>query len=387
MKSEEPGSVATRAAPEASPPVPPRCLNCGTALRGEFCHACGQSVRTAIRNFPGVVRDFLDTVFEYAGRLWSTLGPLMIRPGQLSCEYFAGRRVRYVTPFRLFFFITVVAFFAAQLRFDIGDPLQVGVATASGIGAAASVEEVERIRASAVATLEEEMAGDVPNLRAGLGAARAAIDAEADRRIAELRGEAPPAPNPPGRLRGNINFGSEPWDPVTNPVRVGALPDGANQRLNRWLNQADVNQQRIREDPNLLKDAVLSSLPATLFVLVPVFALLLKIAYLFQRRLYMEHLIVAFHSHAFLSATLLLVILLQAVSGLSGGVPALTRSLGLLQVLLVLWVPVYILLLQKRVYQQGWVLTLVKYSALGVSYTVLLSLALTVNLLFNLVAL
>ena len=41
-------------------------------------------------------------------------------------------------------------------------------------------------------------------------------------------------------------------------------------------------------------------------VLLPVFALMLKIVYAFKRRLYMEHLIVALHSHAFLCLTLLL---------------------------------------------------------------------------------
>ena len=37
-----------------------------------------------------------------------------------------------------------------------------------------------------------------------------------------------------------------------------------------------------------------------MFVLIPLFALLLKLFYVFRRRLYMEHLIVALHSHAFL---------------------------------------------------------------------------------------
>ncbi len=54
----------------------------------------------------------------------------------------------------------------------------------------------------------------------------------------------------------------------------------------------------------------LSVLPQTLFVLMPLFAVLLKITYIFKWRLYMEHLIVALHSHAFVFQSLLLIMLL-----------------------------------------------------------------------------
>ena len=69
----------------------------------------------------------------------------------------------------------------------------------------------------------------------------------------------------------------------------------------------------MQHDPALFKDAVLSAVPSTLFVLLPVFALLLKVLYVFKRRLYMEHLIVALHSHAFLCLSLLLVFLTMAL--------------------------------------------------------------------------
>ena len=42
---------------------------------------------------------------------------------------------------------------------------------------------------------------------------------------------------------------------------------------------------------------------------MPLFALLLKIFYIFKRRLYMEHLIVALHSHSFIFLSLLLITL------------------------------------------------------------------------------
>jgi hypothetical protein len=374
--------------------APERCRNCGEALVGPHCHACGQPQKDAVRSFPLVVRDFLDSVFEYDGRLWRTLGPLMTRPGHLSLEYLQGRRVRYVNPFRLFFFLTVIAFFAAQLRFQVnmGGPDGDGTAVQSDIASAITVDEVERRRVEALAQLDQALDPtlDGPGsaaARAGLDVARAAIQAEADRRIAQLnaaaeRGEAPPPPSPAPR----ISLDGTAWDPVIDPVQLDWLSPGLNARLNAWIARADANQRRIRDDPNILKDAFLSSVPATLFVVVPIFALLLKMAYLFKRRLYMEHLIVAFHSHAFFSASLLLFIALSAVSLWLGDVPA-ARPITWLQWLVLFWMPLYVLIMQKRVYGQGWPMTLIKAWVLGVSYVLLLSFAVTVNLLFNLVAL
>ena len=37
------------------------------------------------------------------------------------------------------------------------------------------------------------------------------------------------------------------------------------------------------------------------------------------------------------------------------------------------WMPLYLLLMQKRVYAQGWPMTLLKYTVLGWCYVVLLS--------------
>ena len=151
--------------------------------------------------------------------------------------------------------------------------------------------------------------------------------------------------------------------------------------MNRQVARAEGNIARVQADPNLLKDAVLGALPATLFVLLPLFALLLKLAYLFKRRLYMEHLIVALHSHAFLCLALLLAVVLDALAGS-------TPSLGWLSALetaLFVWMPVYLLLMQKRVYRQGWTMTLIKFALIGTFYLVLLAFGVTGTLLGSLV--
>ena len=49
------------------------------------------------------------------------------------------------------------------------------------------------------------------------------------------------------------------------------------------------------------------------------------------------------------------------------------------------WIPLYLLFTQKRVYGQGWPMTLVKYTVIGIAYVYLLALAVALMLLVTLV--
>src|SRR3546814_1202638 len=105
----------------------------------------------------------------------------------------------------------------------------------------------------------------------------------------------------------------------------------------------------MRTDQESFKNAYLGAMPATRFVLRPVFARMLKLAYAFKRRLYMEHLLVALHSHAFLCLTLLLVFLTMALQRwLAPEAGALRSMFTWIEVLLWCWMPLYLLLMQKR---------------------------------------
>src|SRR5690606_36334874 len=189
-------------------------------------------------------------------------------------------------------------------------------------------------------------------------------------RAADAQGGPPPVP----RLH-RLSFGTGDWDPDTNPVTVAWLPGFANRWLNRQIGRAERNVQRLREDPDLLKDSLLGAVPSTLFVLLPLFALMLKLAYVFKRRLYMEHLILALHSHAFVCLGLLLVFVVMALErwlAPGGGTAAI--AFDLVEAALWTWMPLHLLLMQKRVYGQGWFPTLLKFAVIGLCYSVLLSL-------------
>ncbi|MFT3897304.1 MAG: DUF3667 domain-containing protein [Thermomonas sp.] len=368
------------------------CENCGAALLGDYCYRCGQPVKGLVRHFSSILGDFLDSVFNIDARFPHTIWPLFAKPGFLSLEYFAGRRVRFVSPVRLFFFVSIITFFVAQLVIQTGqNTFQFDDDEGnSSIGRATTVAEVEKTRDEAIAKLEDAIAkaGKSPAATVPLRAAEGNIRAEAANRIRDLqdaaaRGEPPP---PPKQAPASFSFGdSGNWDPKTNPLRIGWLPGFANDWINTQIGRARENVSRMGTDSSRYKDALLGAVPSTLFLLLPLFALMLKVAYIFKRRLYMEHLIVALHSHAFMCLDLLLVfgvIALDRVVAPDGLADGLLR---LAEVLLFGWMALYLLLMQKRVYRQGWFMTVVKYCALGFCYCILLSIGIAFTALLSLV--
>lgn len=372
----------------AAPNARGDCANCGTPLLGDHCYACGQPVKGLVRHFSSLVGDFLDSVFEWDGRLPRTVAPLLLKPGYLTTQYLAGHRIRYVSPFRLFFFLAVLTFFIGKLTVSFGENGGVNFRGDNDIETALTVEGVEKARDKALAELAEakaDIAAEAgtsdasanPGLRtagAAITASEGTVRAQAEDRIRRLRaaeqaGEPPPPPNV-----AHLSFGNGVWNAEKNPITIAWLPGFANDWLNQQAARIEKNIPRLQEDPDLFKDAMLGAVPSTLFVLLPLFALMLKVLYLFKRRLYMEHLIVALHSHAFLC---LAVLLLFVLMGLGHWLAPQGGGLGvvfkLFEAAIWIWMPLYLLLMQKRVYGQGWPMTLLKYSVLGWCYVVLLS--------------
>lgn len=89
------------------------CTNCGTALAGAYCHACGQRrFVESDRRIGHLLHQFVGSVTDLDGRTWRTLRALLFRPGLLSREYFDGRRARWLAPVSLFLAVSVVYFLA-----------------------------------------------------------------------------------------------------------------------------------------------------------------------------------------------------------------------------------------------------------------------------------
>jgi hypothetical protein len=99
----EPGTGADGHTHEAN------CLNCGTALAGEFCAVCGQRAHVH-RTLSAFFHDLVHGVLHFEGKIWKTLPLLAWKPGQLTRDYIEGKRARYVSPIALFLFCVFLMF-------------------------------------------------------------------------------------------------------------------------------------------------------------------------------------------------------------------------------------------------------------------------------------
>jgi hypothetical protein len=86
-----------------------RCLNCGAALIGEHCHACGQAAHVH-RTAGAIGHEIAHGVFHFEGKMPRTLPMLVFRPGELTRRYIAGERARFVSPLAIFLFSVFLLF-------------------------------------------------------------------------------------------------------------------------------------------------------------------------------------------------------------------------------------------------------------------------------------
>jgi hypothetical protein len=93
-----------------------------------------------------------------------------------------------------------------------------------------------------------------------------------------------------------------------------------------------------------------------------------------------EHLIHALHNHAFLFVVLTITLLNNTLISWRDpqGESAFWRGMDFLSAAISIWIPIYLLISLKTVYQQGWGLTVCKFFVIGISYMILLIFVTTV---------
>ena len=118
-------------------------------------------------------------------------------------------------------------------------------------------------------------------------------------------------------------------------------------------------------------------LPRLMFVLLPVFALLMKLTYF--RRLYFDHLIFSIHLH---TAGYLVLAVMMPLEDLAND----NIGLAIVQFLLLSYFLVYFVIAIKRVYQSSWWVTVLKSTAVLFGYMILVSIAIESTSSFLIIA-
>lgn len=96
-------------------PAPGACANCGASLHGRFCAACGQDASARVESLRGFLAENLSDLAHLDSRGLRTVRDLLARPGRLTAAYFAGHRVRYLTPIQIYLIAAALFFLAHSL--------------------------------------------------------------------------------------------------------------------------------------------------------------------------------------------------------------------------------------------------------------------------------
>ena len=86
------------------------CLNCHIAVKGRFCHRCGQENIEPKESVWDLIAHFFKDITHFDGKFFGTVKYLFKKPGFLSREYMIGRRASYVNPIRMYIFTSAFFF-------------------------------------------------------------------------------------------------------------------------------------------------------------------------------------------------------------------------------------------------------------------------------------
>jgi hypothetical protein len=210
------------------------CLNCGNELAGRWCSQCGQRAVEPRPTVHELLHEAFHELSHLDGKMLRTVKLLLFRPGVLTREFFHGKRVRYVSPIRLYLICSLLFF---------------------GI---MSLTPTRKLHVSVTG--------------------------------------------------GGFHIG-----------RNDAAPPPADPQLVRAA-------ERVNKDPDLLVHAFETAFPKAMFILMPLFALIVFGFYWRAERMYVPHFYFAVHYHAFA----FVVLALFTLAGLLHGVIAIILKFLLL---------------------------------------------------------
>lgn len=295
------------------------CLNCGAALKGAYCHRCGQSAHVH-RSLSAIWHDIAHGVLHFEGKIWHTLPLLITRPGELTRRYIAGERARFVSPMALFLFSIFLMFAILSI---LGSHLEAPVTIKDEVGAEVTAEiKIQR----------EELVAELADIDAKIAAAVAKGHDTGDlrRERANISGLKRIVEGGPSVLADRGKF--------TEKVRTGWY------RLDKGIAKAT-------ENPNLLLYKLQTNAYKFSWALIPLSVPFVWLLFFWDRRWrFYDHTIFVTYSLGFMTLLSIVAMLLGA-AGMPA--PALITGFAIIA-------PVHIFVQLKQAYGQTTAIALVR---------------------------
>ena len=331
------------------------CENCGAPLNGPYCAQCGQPAIDYRRSFGSLLLDAADAFFNLDERFLKTFWLLLIKPWRLTIDFVEGKRVRHVHPLRVYLIASVIFFLV-----------------------------INYLARGAHFQRHETPAGDTALVIAG---ASPAPQSGAETFARELRKEIRAA-NAPHALPSSSSTPS-PAAGISPSPSLGAVPAARpnptekdlfaeldkNKNLSpfqRWLkDRAEEKIGPTGDRGDLFLKALIQNLAPMVLCCIPLFALVLKILFIFKRRYYIDHLVFALHTHAFVFLSTIVIIGVGFLLAWKAPAPLVPITC----VFLSFAVLVQLLIAIRKVYRRNWFGVLFTFGLGTFIYAILLGVA------------
>ena len=333
--------IAASALAERGTPLG-KCANCGASMIGAYCAICGQERDTHRRSVWGLLKVFFEDILSFDSRILRTVIALLVEPGELAIAFREGRPRRYVPALRTYFFVSLIFFVVLGI--------------------------------SGLAILQLEVVAKPEHvINTAKGYFMVNPDTSADPDEPKLIPISKAKAMEPGQ-RFSFNTRTHFFSPVG--IYHSTIPPAAQAKLTQYAKRGDPTAtspvgiwatkqvfgtiDRLAADPAALNSQLTTWIPRVLFLLLPLYALLLALFYIRLRKQYyfVDHLIFSLNIHTFV-----FVVLLAAI-GIAQLVDSETVFLGTLGV-----IGAFLFIAIKRFYHQGWFWTTVKFVSVSCIYT------------------
>ena len=329
------------------------CLNCGHQVEEYFCTHCGQENLELKEDALHMIIHAVADYFHFESKFFGTMGPLLFKPGFLSQQFVAGKRITFIHPIRLYIFISIV-FFLVILSSSHQPDVEIKSRAA---GTATLAED------SSTTAKEQEIRKTLKSLPMSERAKDSLVneimrDSVLTKKLTDTTAE-------------DTFYTKSDWLNTKDATvadyekRQLALPKAERDNLiQNYLNKKSIRMKNYPDAKERIQKQIFSNVPKLMFVLLPLFALILKLVYWTTRKYYYEHLIYSFHVHSALFLSVLATIFLQWLTGFFFDISTL---LSWLCFFYMVW---YIYRSLKTFYGSSRWITVTKMCFLFISYTV-----------------
>ncbi|MBI2731709.1 MAG: DUF3667 domain-containing protein [Sphingobacteriales bacterium] len=361
------------------------CLNCGTEVAGRYCQQCGQENIEPKETFFHLVKHFFYDITHFDGKFFETVKLILFKPGFLSKQYMAGKRVSYLNPIRMYVFTSAFFFLIFFSFMSPGETLKMSevkpknkVAGLAEILKGAKEDMEDEIKNSKDSAEKTEKLKQIAAIEHDLE--RLAKDSTiVSDSLESFKYVFQKAKINPFEKRFES---AEAYDSVQNSLQGDAKDSWMEQFFTRKKIMWDkkYGEGHVME---ALKEKFLHSIPQMLFVSLPFFALLLKLLYIRRKKFYYaDHGIFSIHLYCAIFILLLIIFGLNKMREATHW-----EWLSAIISLSAFSILVYIYMALKKFYEQGYVKTFFKYFILMILNSVVAGILLMLFLLLSVVRL